>query len=103
MSHTDVKRKVTIYVPNPLYDTLMDEVFKRMKEKRQFRGLITEVVVEALRQFFDEGPWPEKLSEYFSKKEKGWSLEGLINKEASLLAMFLRDEKLSWTPKIIIS
>jgi len=29
----------------------MDEVFKRMKEKQQFRGVITEVVVEALRVF----------------------------------------------------
>ena len=43
------KHKVTVYVPNPLYQKLMDKVFARMQEKQQFRGIITEIVVEALR------------------------------------------------------
>jgi len=29
----------------------MDEVFKRMKKEKKFRGVITEVVVEALKRF----------------------------------------------------
>lgn len=45
------KHKVTVYVPNPLYNKLMDEVLKRVREKKQFRGILTEVVVEALRSF----------------------------------------------------
>lgn len=59
MSHNenkDTKHKVTIYVPNPLYNTLMDEVFRRMKERQQFRGMITEVAVDALRFYFDSHP-----------------------------------------------
>ena len=49
-----VKHKVTVYVPNPLYNRLMDEVLKRVREKQQFRGVITEVVVEALRAFLSD-------------------------------------------------
>ena len=49
-----VKRKVTVYVPNPLYNQLMEEVFKRMKKKMQYKGFITEVVVEALRAFLSD-------------------------------------------------
>lgn len=46
-----VKHKVTFYCPNPLYDRLMDEVLRRVREKKQFRGVITEVVVDALRSY----------------------------------------------------
>lgn len=45
------KHKVTVYVPNPLYQRLMEKVFARMQEKQQFRGVITEIVVEALRAY----------------------------------------------------
>jgi len=54
----------------------------------------------------------EKLNKYFKttkieiqrirKRGKKQSLQTLINDEASLLAMYLRDEKKNWIPRIII-
>ena len=46
-----LKKKVTVYIPNPLYEKFMEEVLKRTVEKRQFRGIKTEIVVEALRAY----------------------------------------------------
>ena len=45
------KVKVTVYIPNPLHEKFMKEVLRRVTERRQFRGVKTEIVVEALRAY----------------------------------------------------
>ena len=47
------KKKLTVYVPMVLYDKLMAKVFERMQERKQFRGIISEIAVEALRAYLD--------------------------------------------------
>jgi hypothetical protein len=74
-------------------------------------SLIWRITEEGKRQYLenlDTMSMFRNLNEYFSMKVeiprirhgKSQEIETLINEEASLLSMFLRNEKQSWRPRI---
>ena len=45
------KKKVTVYLDDELYEKLMNHVFSRMQKTHRFRGVITDIIVEALNKY----------------------------------------------------